>query len=157
MWQLGLKSRLFGKVDQVPNICYVATEFFHIGYIPLVPLQTWLIIVGSETDVLIYESWKGVQIPRFWKSVVYAWVRAPLLILGFGGPLVAWLRFNDRPRGDEVPFTGLDLLCWIGVSALLFGAFLVTYWLSRANECRAIELKALLATANVDRISQISG
>src|SRR5438105_761381 len=73
MWQIGLKTRLFGKVDQVPGVCHVATEFFHIAFLPVVPMRSWLVIAGTETDVLIYESYEAMPIPRNWKSVAFAW------------------------------------------------------------------------------------
>jgi hypothetical protein len=144
---LGLKKRLFGKVDQVSGVGYVATEFFHISYIPVFPFQSWVILEGSEKDVLFYQSWRGIPIPRSWKSIAFAWLRAPLLVCGFGGVLFAWLQFVHKPRENEIPFTLLELLVWCGVSSTLIGAFALTYWFSRANPHRAKTLALLIEEA----------
>jgi hypothetical protein len=55
-------TRLFGKVDQVPGVGYVATRFFHIDYLPLVPSQSWLVF--QQTG----KTWRGVKIPLSLKS-----------------------------------------------------------------------------------------
>jgi hypothetical protein len=156
MWQIGLKTRMFGKVDQVSKTCYVATEFFQISYVPLFPTQSWLVSVDGQIDALVYESWRGIHIPLSWKSILYAWVRAPLLIGALLLPTVAWLEYNITPRGDRIPISGAELLAWISVGVFLLLAFLFTYWLSRASPKRAAELRRMLEAAQGDLIEQKS-
>jgi hypothetical protein len=37
-------SGMYGKCDEVPGICHVATQFGHLWYIPLIPTGTYAII-----------------------------------------------------------------------------------------------------------------
>lgn len=56
----------FGWVDQVPGVGCVATRFFHIMWIPLIPLGT----------VFVLEDERAVKQPWSLKSVVVAYVRS---------------------------------------------------------------------------------
>ena len=60
-------TRLFGKVDEVSGYFHVATEFFHIDYVPLFPVKSW--IVTSQSG----GQWDGVEIPICRKSMMLAW------------------------------------------------------------------------------------
>jgi hypothetical protein len=70
--------RLFGKVDVVPGRFHVATEFYHIQFVPIVPMQTYLVL---EEDG---DGWQGVKIPLCRKSVTAAWLRTGLFRPGGG-------------------------------------------------------------------------
>ena len=61
--------RLFGKVDVVPGRFYVATEFYHIQFVPIVPMQTYLVL---EEDA---DGWRGVTMQQCRKSIKDAWQR----------------------------------------------------------------------------------
>jgi 4-amino-4-deoxy-L-arabinose transferase-like glycosyltransferase len=61
--------RLFGKVDEVAGLFHVATSFFHIWYVPLIPLGSHLVL--GQTG----EGWKGIPVRLSLKSVTVAWVR----------------------------------------------------------------------------------
>jgi hypothetical protein len=67
-------SRLYGKVDEVPGLFYVATKFGHLWYIPLIPLGSTLVFRETEN------GWEGVKIPLSGKSVLIAWLRAGLVL-----------------------------------------------------------------------------
>jgi hypothetical protein len=62
--------RLFGKVDQVPGVLHVATQFYHVNYLPLYPVKSYII---REEDGL------GVPIPLNYRSMLMAWARFGLL------------------------------------------------------------------------------
>lgn len=71
-------TRRFGIVDHVPGLFYVATIFYHIYGIPLVPLRSYLFyfgrsVLGGEITVPIWLSAK---------SVLMAWTRLVLAVLG---------------------------------------------------------------------------
>lgn len=38
----------YGKTDELPGLCYVATEFFHVYYVPVIPLRSLLIVEGTD-------------------------------------------------------------------------------------------------------------
>jgi len=62
-------KRLYGKVDLVPGLFYVATNFVHIWYVPLVPLGSNLIIHEDK------EGWQGMPLGLSFKSFLVAWLR----------------------------------------------------------------------------------
>jgi len=61
-------TRLFGWVDGIEGEGMVATRFFHVMFVPLVPM-------GS---VFMVDDDRGVQLPLSVKSVIVAWVRSGL-------------------------------------------------------------------------------
>jgi hypothetical protein len=62
--------RLLGKVDQVPGVLHVATQFYHVNYLPLYPVKSYII---REEDGL------GVPIPLNYRSMLMAWARLGLV------------------------------------------------------------------------------
>jgi hypothetical protein len=140
-------TRLFGKVDQVPGAFYVATKFFHVACIPLVPLESALVLEGTEEEGFVTSTYQGFSIPLSGKSVLYAWGRVPLFLAGVGGLFVAGVLFYSA-RWAPAARTGP----WAFVPALAvavggFTAFMLTYWLSKASPPRARELAELLEAA----------
>ncbi len=95
-------QRPYGKCDVVPELFYVSTWFFHIDYIPLVPLGTRLIL--SQTA----KTYHTVVIPFCLKSLLYAWARTALLagMIAFG--IMALMALTDSPLHDwNAQTTGL--------------------------------------------------
>src|SRR5947209_14981781 len=74
--------RLFGKVDEVPGLGYVATKYFHVDFLPLIPTQGWFVIAQNGNQ------WRGVPIPLSAKSVFMGWARAISLLCGIIAPIV---------------------------------------------------------------------
>ena len=70
-------THAFGWVDEVPGVGSVATRFFHIMWIPLIPLGSMFLVDGDN----------GYAIPLSIKSVIVAYVRAFL----FWSALAAWV------------------------------------------------------------------
>ena len=62
-------TRLFGRTDEVPGYFVVATVFFHIWYIPLVPIQSYLVLEDNG------QSWRGVPIQFNLRSILLAYGR----------------------------------------------------------------------------------
>ena len=84
-------SRMYGKVDVVPGLFHVETKFGHLWYIPLFPVETYVVLNKDN------EGWNGVKIPLSPKSIIYAWLRAGTLvagIIGFGRGL------GGTPQGE---------------------------------------------------------
>ena len=61
--------RFAGKVDAVPQVGHVATRFFHLYYVPLVPVGTFL--VTDERD----DAFSGLPLPWSFKSIAVGWLR----------------------------------------------------------------------------------
>lgn len=105
-------TRLFGKVDQLDDTgVHVATKFFHIYWVPLIPLQST--VVFSKTD----DGYHGVPLPMSFKSVLVAWMRFAC-VPGLIGGIVA-LAEEEWLAG--VPLVVLSLAFFIG-SYFLFVA-----------------------------------
>src|SRR5215469_13813719 len=59
----------FGKCDVVPELFHVATVFFHINFVPLIPLESYVIFNENA------KQFRGTKIPLSVKSIFYAWAR----------------------------------------------------------------------------------
>jgi len=111
-----------GKVDKVPNLFYVVTQFAHLYWIPLIPLRSYLVLAGSEDG----EGFKGVRTSMSFKSIVVAWLRAALVVTAISslvaGIFVTVEYFNGNQKKNDL---NLVLVPWL----LLFGSLFV-YWLT---------------------------
>ena len=83
-------SRLYGKVDAVPGFFHVATRFGHVYYLPLIPLQSF-VVLGQHGD-----QFRGIPIRLSGKSVLMAWARAFLLIAACVSAIIALVNMQDR-------------------------------------------------------------
>jgi hypothetical protein len=129
-------TRLYGKVDQVPGVFYVATRFFHVQFVPLLPVGSVLIIDGTESD----GNYTGASIGLSGKSVLFAYLR---LLLFLGGIITGIV-------GVVALFSALDNKASMvqAISFLVLGpVMLVMWWFSYrwayASEARALRLAQL--------------
>ena len=81
-------SKLYGKVDVVPGLFHVETKFGHLWYIPLIPVESYVVLQKTSN------GFNGVRIPMSFKSISYAWLRAGSLIAGIVGLIVALAESN---------------------------------------------------------------
>jgi hypothetical protein len=140
--------RLFGRVDSVPGRFYVATEFYHVQLLPIVPMQSWL-ITRQEGG-----SWEGVKIPLCRKSVAVAWVRGVAAITAFVAGLWALAEAGATTDGDwQVP-AALGL-----VAAAAFAATKLARAITHATCERACELARLAGyrERGIDEIRELYG
>jgi hypothetical protein len=135
VWGTGL----YGKVDRVPGLFHVATKFFHIWYVPLIPTQSWIVIAGTEKG----NRWRGVELGLSGKSVLAAYFRLALVIT----VLVAGFRVISTLDKDR---TGALMSGLAGVVAIVL---LVVSLRARASRERAHRLGKILKLdlAVVDR------
>ncbi len=100
-------TRLYGKTHVVPKTCHVATCFFHIYRVPLVPLRSW--IVTSQTG----SSWRGIKTTLSLKSVFLAWLRAALVLVslsaGVWGAIELFLKGAGADRELIAACAGLTV------------------------------------------------
>jgi hypothetical protein len=124
-------SRLFGKIDQVgPNV-HVATKFWHLYYIPLIPRESW--VVTEKTD----DGWRGFRLKSLhWKSVLVGWLRAACVL----GALFCLHSVLATTGAAD------DNLRWAIVGTFgvaCFAALVASYKLTRANEEQIVALGRL--------------
>jgi hypothetical protein len=132
-------QQMFGKTDHVGNLFYVRTQFFHVWYIPLVPLTTYIVLAGSEQGT----GFKGMQTSMSMKSVLFGWLRAACVIAAIVSLIAGFINlisYLDKNNTDDL---ALVFLC----GGVLAGAVLL-YWLtvhfSKASYHRAVELASEL-------------
>jgi hypothetical protein len=124
--------RFAGKVDAVPHVGHVATRFFHLYWVPLIPVGTFLVIEENEDD------FKGFPLPLNGKSIVVGYLRTLGwigLAASIGGAFIA---AGDKHFGRA----GLALLA----ALLAAGMLTILYRLSifrHASYERAKELGRL--------------
>jgi hypothetical protein len=123
-------TRCFGKVDHVPGLFYVSTRFFHINFVPLIPLGSYIIFDGTD---------RGKPIGLSLKSLGLAWGRWGLVIAGVVCAFIGLAHFGG---GLNLRDTGLILIgCGLGVIAVLCAAlFIASFFLNKASHDRAMQL-----------------
>jgi hypothetical protein len=110
---------LFGRIDETPGGPYVATEFWHISGVPIVPMRT-LVVVSRRGN-----RWEGVPCQRLdRRSVLMAYARAGLVMLtGLVAVLGIFSLLWVPGEGGE-DFATPGLIC-LGVAVVLLAATVV--------------------------------
>lgn len=125
-------TRLYGKVDEVPGLFHVETSFFHMWYLPLIPLGSHVVIAKSGN------SWRGAKVALSGKSVLVAWARLWLLVGGVVFGMIGFSLITDR-RAPMI----LEGSILMAIGALLLGAG-IAVWVKKsirqASYARAVEL-----------------
>ena len=139
-------KRMYGKVDQVAGAFYVVTVFLHVSFFPFVPRESWLILDGSDREGLLGSSGKGMRIPLSGKSVLCAWIRSLLLLVGgfvlvAVGPIFVEAVQQGR-RALEFGLVPAAVVCGIGVFCIVL--FFLSYRFSSPSYKRALELAAMM-------------
>jgi hypothetical protein len=122
-------SRLYGKVDVVPGLFHVATRFGHVYYLPLIPLQSF-VVLGQHGD-----EFRGVPIRLSGKSIVMAWARAFLILVALISAIIAMVNLQER---DWTQWGYPALVA--AASAVLFGMSMWHRSATRASFVRACAL-----------------
>jgi hypothetical protein len=122
-------SGLYGKVDEVPELCHVATRFGHLYYVPLLPLGSYAVFEKNGDD------FRGAALPLSLKSILVAWLRAGLTVGVIAAGVFSLISFAERHALEGAAGIALALLA-IG---LLVGTY---YWsgITRANYRRAKQI-----------------
>ena len=124
-------NQLYGRVDRVPGLFSVATKFFHLYYLPLIPFESWVIIHGTETA----DGFQGRKISLSGKSILLAWMRAGAVVCSIGAAIWGFVAVAEmQKRGISAPLN----------AALLFVSSLFMFWVStrlgRPNLARSVFL-----------------
>ena len=95
-------TRLMGKVDVVPGLFHVATQFGHLNFLPLVPLRSYLILSQDGS------GFRGMEIGFSFKSMLMAWLRTALFLVAVIASVAAIAAMAaSNPKADDwiVPVT----------------------------------------------------
>src|SRR3954470_304932 len=64
-----------GKVDEVPGLFHVVTQFGHLYYIPLIPTGSYIVLEKNSDG-----GFRGASIPISFKSWLVAWLREACIL-----------------------------------------------------------------------------
>jgi hypothetical protein len=107
-------KKFYGKVDHVPGLFFVATLFWYVQLIPLLPLGSYLILDEKVKDDKDYRCfYVGYSL----KSILLGWGRIGLLSVAVVCSIMAVVRLNSL-RGQTPNIHG----------ALMAGGVAVASW-----------------------------
>jgi hypothetical protein len=135
-------QRRCGKVDEVPGLCYVQTQFVHVYYVPLIPTTSYIVLAGSESG----SGFRGVKTSLSLKSVLVGWVRTGAVLATIGGIIgaVAYgIALADSQSAEALE--GLIMTVSLAVGAV--GVYWITTRFGRAGYQRALELAEQLGVS----------
>ena len=98
-------SRLYGKVDVVPGLFHVATKFYHFDYIPLIPVEGWLVLQEKGN------GWRGQRVNVQGKSMLVAWLRTGLVVVGVAAGIGGAVALSENASQVAVPIFMIPVLC----------------------------------------------
>jgi hypothetical protein len=123
----------YGTCDVVPELFYVATVFFHVNYVPLIPVRSMIIL--EKKGETIY----GVNIRMSFKSVLLAWSRMITFLTMAIGTIVAFIQWEDRRHANLDPWPAT----WIAATGAILFLVLMIIPRRRVSYNRACELGKL--------------
>jgi hypothetical protein len=129
-------NHYYGKVDVVPNLCYVATRFFHVNFVPLVPLGSCIIVAGSEKG----NNFQGIQTSLSLKSIFVAWLRAALYGITAAILLAGIVMGIEQFQAGHWRAFSRQLVGTVCAASACCFALWLTYRLNRARYDRALQL-----------------
>ena len=105
-------TRLFGETDRVPGLFHVTTRFFHIDFLPLVPIASYVVFETRRGGTT--RSSGGIAIPVSGKSIMVAWIRA-IACICLIGTFIAMMITKDESGLGSIAFlsslTGFLTFC----------------------------------------------
>jgi hypothetical protein len=115
----------FGQTRRVPGVLSVRTRFLHVMFFPIVPRSSWVIPHPKARESMNLEEAYRLE-GLNWRSVLLAWIRAPLvLLLLVSTVVIATQILLDRALSDMLP----------ALTTFVFGllVFILSYALDRAD------------------------
>ena len=119
-------SQFYGKVDKVPMLGHVATSFFYIQFVPLIPLGSYLVLEDGQGSLSVGFSFK---------SLLVAWLRTALVIGAFALLIAGIIAIGDRSTLGMAACFGGMAFC----AAAMFGSYYVPL-VGQASFERAMQL-----------------
>ncbi|HUE73711.1 MAG TPA: DUF202 domain-containing protein [Pirellulaceae bacterium] len=119
-------TQFYGKVDKVPMLGHVATSFFYIQFVPLIPLGSYLVLEDGQGSLSVGFSFK---------SLLVAWLRTALVFGAVGLAIAGILATGNRSTlGMAASFGGA-----VACIAAMIGSYFVPF-VGQASFERAMRL-----------------
>jgi hypothetical protein len=133
--------RFAGKVDAVPKVGHVATRFFHLYYVPLIPVGTFL--VTDERD----DEFSGLPLPWSFKSIIVGWLRTAAFV-AFAPAIFLLVTGVNRGDAERV---GAGLAIMLVAAVVLWFCYRLKS-ITNASYERAMELASRLGLSPEQRL-----
>jgi len=119
-------THCYGKIDHVPGLFYVVTQFNCANGIPVDPKKSYLVYDDGRE--------RGVKIRFRWKSVCFAWFRALMLLAAGSFPIFgAIVAFGQNP--DFIAG-----IVWVVLAVCGLGLFFGSYCIIRIGRDEAARI-----------------
>lgn len=104
-------TRTYGRVDQIQDLGAVETKFFHVFWVPLIPVGSFFVF---DDDEGLDDGEKRVRaVPFSFKSMITGWSRALLALFGLSGSVSGIMGLTEGTRDKEVLLIlALGAVCW---------------------------------------------
>jgi hypothetical protein len=124
-------TQLYGRVDHVPGVFYVATKFAHCWYLPLIPLGSYAVIDESA------DEFAGIPIGWSGKSILWAYLRAAVVLYGIASIVVGAIEglMQAGPYGPFLPGVWPPIVAGAACFAAVWGS----RWLTMPSRMRAYQ------------------
>ncbi len=119
-------TQFYGKVDKVPMLGHVATSFFYIQFVPMIPLGSYLVLENGQGSVGVGFSFK---------SLLVAWLRTALVFCAAGLAIGGIVASGERSAAGMVAGFGGAMLC----AAAMAGSYYLPF-VGKASYERAMRL-----------------
>jgi hypothetical protein len=136
-------ERFYGYVDHVPGLAYIATRFFHLNFVPLIPLGSFVIVDGTESEKGFQGQRIGWNAKSIFAGCFRGWVgTVALVVLMFTAMKIAAI-LAPRANGDG------EIILTIVLMASVFGATLWTICVSNRSWMLAYGLLIVSSVAYI--------
>ena len=119
-------TQLYGKVDKVPMLGHVATSFFYIQFVPLIPLGSYLVLEDGQGSIGVGFSFK---------SLLVAWLRTALVFATFGLLVAGIISLGEQSIPGMIVSIGGAIFC----VAAMVGSYFIPF-IGQASYERAMAL-----------------
>ncbi len=121
-------TRLYGKVDKTPSGVHIATNFFYLQFIPLIPTKSVIVLRGDRM----------VDAPFSFKSVLVAYTRTAGFVGGIFGSILAFTMISSA-SADLMPGIMLLLASLFGLAFAIGSYFIPGIGVASASRAKHIE------------------
>jgi hypothetical protein len=106
--------RLYGRVDSAGGR-FVATLFFYIQFLPIVPLSSHLVLSEKPGET------EAIRIPMQWRSVIAGYLRTWGLLATVGFVVAGLVEVHDARASADAVWSGVEGVVALSALALAFG------------------------------------
>ena len=132
-------TSLYGHVDYIDGLGSVATKFFHIAYLPLIPVGTYFVLEDSDDGY----GFKGASIASSPLSILIGYLHGWLLVPAYMGLVFGLFAGLGGRWGICMSLTMAALGGLMGAIPY-FAVSIGSMFVLKASEQRTAELHALI-------------